>query len=30
MTNTDNDIILNIESQEYFVLLAGRWFNPLI
>lgn len=27
MTNTDNDIILNIESQEYFVLLAGRWFK---
>lgn len=27
MANTDNDILLNIETQEYFVLLAGRWYK---
>jgi elongation factor Tu len=27
MVNTDNDILLNIASQEYFVLLAGRWYK---
>lgn len=27
MTNTDDDIILNIETQEYFTLLAGRWYK---
>ena len=27
MTNTDNDIILNIETQEYFTLLSGRWYK---
>lgn len=25
--NTESDIIMNIDSQEHFVLLAGRWFR---
>lgn len=27
MTNTDDDIILDIEAQEYYVLISGRWFK---
>ena len=27
MKNTDSDVILNIETQEYFVLLSGRWYK---
>lgn len=27
MANTDNDVILNIETQEYFTLLSGRWYK---
>ena len=27
MTNTADDILLNIETQEYFVLVAGRWYS---
>ena len=26
MTNTADDILMNIETQEYFVLVAGRWY----
>ena len=25
--NTDNDIVLDIASQQYYVLLAGRWYK---
>ncbi len=27
MTNTADDILMNIETQEYFVLVAGRWYR---
>lgn len=27
MKNTDDDILMNIETQEYFVLIAGRWYK---
>lgn len=27
MKNTDDDILMNINSQEYFVLIAGRWYK---
>ncbi|MDX2432912.1 MAG: hypothetical protein QNK35_18375, partial [Bacteroides sp.] len=27
MTNTADDILLNIETQDYFVLVAGRWYS---
>lgn len=27
MTNTDNDVFMTIENQQYFVLLSGRWYN---
>jgi hypothetical protein len=26
MSNTDNDIFMEIDSQQYFVLLSGRWY----
>ncbi len=26
MSNTDSDVLLYIKSQEYYVLLAGRWY----
>ncbi len=26
MTNTADDILMNIETQEYYVLVAGRWY----
>lgn len=25
--NSENDIIMNIDSQEYFVLVSGRWYK---
>ncbi len=25
--NTDSDLFMNIESQQYFILLSGRWFT---
>jgi hypothetical protein len=27
MTNTADDILLNIESQEFYILVAGRWYR---
>jgi hypothetical protein len=27
MTNTESDVILDINSQQYYVLLSGRWFR---
>ncbi len=27
MSNTTNDILMDISSQTYYVLLAGRWYN---
>ena len=27
MSNTDEDIILNIKTQEYYVLISGRWYK---
>lgn len=27
MTNTADDILMNIDSQEYYVLVAGRWYR---
>ncbi len=27
MTNTDDDIIMDINSQEYFILISGRWYK---
>ena len=27
MSNTDSDVLMNIKTQEYFVLLAGRWYT---
>ena len=27
MTNTADDILLDIETQEYFILVAGRWYS---
>lgn len=26
MSNTDSDVLLHIDSQEHYVLLAGRWY----
>ena len=26
VTNTDDDIFMDINSQQYFILLSGRWF----
>ena len=26
MSNTDSDVLLHIGSQQYYVLLAGRWY----
>lgn len=26
MTNCENDVIMDIDSQKYYVLLAGRWY----
>jgi hypothetical protein len=26
MSNTDSDVLLHIKSQQYYVLLAGRWY----
>ena len=26
VTNTDSDVLMNTDSQEYYVLLSGRWF----
>jgi len=26
VSNTDSDVVFNIKTQEYFVLLAGRWY----
>jgi len=27
MTNTADDILMNIETQEYYILVAGRWYS---
>lgn len=27
MTNTESDVFLEVSSQQYFVLLSGRWFT---
>lgn len=27
MSNTDNDIFMDISTQHYFVLISGRWYN---
>jgi hypothetical protein len=27
MSNTDSDVLLHIKSQQYYVLLAGRWYT---
>jgi hypothetical protein len=27
MTNTESDVVLDIRSQQYYVLLSGRWFD---
>ncbi len=27
MSNTADDILMNIESQEYYILVAGRWYS---
>jgi hypothetical protein len=27
MTNTDDDIIMNINTQEYYILISGRWYK---
>jgi len=27
MSNTADDILMNIETQEYFILVAGRWYS---
>ena len=27
MTNTADDILMNIDTQEYYVLVAGRWYR---
>jgi hypothetical protein len=27
MTNTNNDIFMNISDQQYYVLLSGRWYK---
>lgn len=27
MTNTDDDILMDIGSQEYYVLISGRWYK---
>jgi hypothetical protein len=27
MTNTESDVILDVSSQQYYLLLSGRWFR---
>ncbi len=27
MTNTNNDVFMNIADQQYYVLLSGRWYK---
>ncbi|MBW1724152.1 MAG: carbohydrate-binding family V/XII, partial [Deltaproteobacteria bacterium] len=27
MSNTDSDVLLHIKNQQYYVLLAGRWYT---
>ena len=27
MSNTADDILMNIETQEYYILVAGRWYS---
>lgn len=27
VSNTDSDVLMNIKTQQYFVLLAGRWYR---
>ena len=27
MKNTDSDVILDIQTQEYFILVSGRWYK---
>ena len=27
MSNTDSDVLLHIKSQQYYILLAGRWYT---
>jgi hypothetical protein len=27
MTNTDNDILMDINTQEYYTLISGRWYK---
>jgi len=27
MTNSDNEIFMNIDKQQYYVLLSGRWYT---
>lgn len=29
MSNTDDDIIMDIAKQEYYVLISGRWYKAL-
>ena len=29
MSNTESDVIIEIDSQKYFVLLSGRWFKSV-
>jgi len=26
VSNTDSDVLMNIEKQEYYILLSGRWY----
>ena len=27
VTNTDSDVLMDINNQQYYVLLSGRWYN---
>lgn len=27
LTNSENDIIMDIESQQYYILISGRWYR---
>ncbi len=27
MSNSDSDVLMNIDSQEYYILLSGRWYR---
>jgi len=30
VTNTESDVLIEIASQEYFVLLSGPWFKEQV